>query len=99
MLNICWKPKGQMWITWKCLPETNNGKRECNNDFFFNGDLTVLGRKKMTLKYIYIKGGKLDSWIQVYLFYNKGETNIFPLELSLAQQYLLSQKWGFEIFI
>ena len=28
---------------------------------FFNGDLAVFGRKKLTLKYIYIKGGKLDS--------------------------------------
>ena len=27
--------------------------------FFFNGDLAVWGGKKLTLKYIHIKGGKV----------------------------------------
>ena len=27
--------------------------------FFFNGDLAVWGRKRLTLKYIHIKGGKV----------------------------------------
>ena len=58
MLNIWWKPKGQMWITQKYLLETNNGKKECNNDFFFLMEIWLFGEEKVDFKIHTYKGGK-----------------------------------------
>lgn len=32
MFSSWWKPKVLMWITQKCVLETDNGKKEANND-------------------------------------------------------------------